>query len=127
MRSFAIFLAFVIILSIPGAFATSPHNVRCDGRLVEWSADEYLGEDAGKHAYFTWNSTSLFLAWNGTAWNGEGDLFMYINTTSGGSPYTMAWNGGAQQELPFAADYFLAVEEGFSVHLCRWSNGWNEI
>jgi len=128
-KIFVVLFLLILLMNLPNAKAerTTYHNIVCDGDLSEWTQDEYLGEDAYKQAYFTWNSSSIFLGWNGTAWNGEGDLFVYINTTAGGSANTYPWNSQSSHSLPFNADYFLAVEEGFSVHLYKYTTQWTEI
>ncbi|GEM_PF-89476 len=127
MREMSYVLIIIVVLSsIPVVQATTPHTIKCDGDLSDWSADEFLGNDSGKSAYLTWNETSMFLAWNGTAWDSEGDLFVYFNTTSGGTNETKAWNSQSKHILPFKADYFLAVEKGFDVHLYSWSGSWTE-
>ncbi len=120
-------ILLIIISGIPYTSAKTYHSIVCDGKLNDWSSDEYLGEDAYKEAYLTWNSTSLFFAWNGTAWDNEGDLFIYLNTSLGGSTASYSWNGISSHVLPFAADYFLAVEKGFDVHLYSWNSDWNEV
>ncbi|RLC71701.1 MAG: hypothetical protein DRI81_17365, partial [Chloroflexi bacterium] len=43
--------------------------------------------------YATWNADALRMAWEGANWDYEGDLFIYLDTTSGGAetlytPYT---------------------------------------
>ncbi|NPA74767.1 MAG: extracellular solute-binding protein [Euryarchaeota archaeon] len=116
-----------ILYNIPSAKAASFHSITCDGNLADWAKDEYLGDDFSKDAYFTWNATSLFVGWNGTDWSTEGDLFIYFNTSAGGSTHTIAWNSQASHTLPFAADYSLIVEKGFDVHLYKWDSNWTDI
>ncbi|MDP6845315.1 MAG: hypothetical protein QF722_07200, partial [Candidatus Thalassarchaeaceae archaeon] len=60
----------------------------------------------------TWNDTHLFLGWSGTDWASptEGaDMFVYLNTSEGGSPISKDWN--LAQTLPFAADHAFVLED----------------
>ena len=57
----------------------------------------------------TWDESHLFIGWSGTDWASESDgadLFIYLNTTEGGTPLSKDWN--LAQTLPFAADHALS-------------------
>ncbi len=78
--------------------------------------------------YLTWDSATLRIAWTGADWDAQGDLFLYLDTGSGGS--TAAYNpyGAAPViTLPddhggaMAADYLIVVEDDQTAELRRWS------
>ncbi len=69
--------------------------------------------DAAQAFYTTWDADTLRMTWTGANWNDDGDLFIYLDTTLGGSdraynPYgtddtlvylpSTAGNGGASRD-----------------------------
>ena len=112
MRRLALLLV-VILLSPMLASAATPETIQADGDTGDWSADSLQETDANAVTFrLTWDDTHLHLAWEGTDWasTGEGaDLFVYLNTSEGGSVLSDAWNG--QHTLPFAADHALVLED----------------
>ena len=111
----AFFLVFTMLspvfLGIMGA--STPNDIEINGEFDDWPSTTNMGVDAnGVSLHLTWNSTHLFVGWNGTNWasNDEGaDLFVYLNTTSGGSSLSKEW--GFSHVLPFAADYAFVLED----------------
>ncbi|MBT4924272.1 MAG: hypothetical protein HON16_00800, partial [Euryarchaeota archaeon] len=94
--------------------ASTPETMSIDGDLSQWSqTDSTLQTDSnGVSLLTTWDSENLYFAWNGTDWasTSEGaDLFIYFNTTSGGSVLSKDWNFA--HTLPFAADYGFVLED----------------
>ena len=116
MRIKAISLILLIFLQAMAGIATSstPETMVVDGELTEWSQpDSTLQTDSNGVSFLTtWDSENLYIAWNGTDWSSttEGaDLFIYFNTTSGGSVLSKDWNFA--HTLPFAADYGFVLED----------------
>ncbi len=80
--------------------------------------------------FLTWNQDGLRLSWLGGDWSAEGDLFLYFNTTSGGSsiaydPYTSTITNTLVY-LPFQADYLLYIsmddeESSSNAALLNWN------
>ncbi len=93
--------------------ASTPTDILIDGDMSDWLQSTEMGVDENDVSlHLTWNSTHLFVGWNGTDWasNDEGaDFFVYINTTSGGTSISKEW--GYSHVLPFAADYALVLED----------------
>ncbi len=104
---------FITPIFVGLSSASTPDEITIDGDASDWPNSTLMGEDEnGVSLYLTWNSTHLFVGWNGTDWasNEEGaDLFVYLNTTSGGTSLSKEW--GLSHVLPFAADYALVLED----------------
>jgi hypothetical protein len=73
----------------------------------------------------TWDDSSLRLAWSGANWGGDGDLFVYIDSGSGGAtalsnPYQ---GPAAAIGLPtsFGADWLVWVRDTRNATLMRWN------
>lgn len=100
-----------ILLGVSGA--ATPNDISIDGDPSDWPSSTDMGVDEnGVSLHLTWNSTHLFIGWEGTDWASteEGaDLFVYLNTTSGGTSLSKEW--GFSHVLPFAADYAFVLED----------------
>ena len=120
-------LVFMIATSafLPRYSATTPNSIGCNGQISDWAQDEKCGVRNGTEFYVTWNATHVFFAWNGTNLDGEGDLFIYLNTTVGGCNQTTDWSG--THTLPFLADYGYCVENAGYYALRSASSGWNDM
>jgi hypothetical protein len=87
--------------------------------------------------YLTWNDEALRLAWGGADWDGDGDIFIYFDTSAPGgartafNPYTATMSNNviglpAQNGRQLEADYMLWIEGGLASHaldavaLMRW-------
>ena len=114
-RANAVMLASLILLQVffGVVMASTPETIIIDGNLSEWSDDSLLQTDSNEVLFsVTWDSQNLYFSWNGTDWASvsEGaDLFIYFNTTSGGSVLSKEWNFA--HTLPFAADYGFILED----------------
>jgi alpha-amylase/alpha-mannosidase (GH57 family) len=112
MRRLSIFLVALLLLPLLATAAT-PETITIDGDTSDWGADSLSVTDANAVTFrLTWDDDNLYLAWEGTDWasTDEGaDLFVYLNTSAGGSVLTDTWN--AQHTLPFAADHALVLED----------------
>ncbi len=111
-------ISAVLLLLVPvllGAVGgATPDDITIDGDLSEWDSDTLMDTSSSSIPSFrmTWNETHLFFAWHGTDWasTSEGaDLFVYLNTTDGGSPLSKQWN--LAQTLPFPADFAFVIED----------------
>ena len=93
--------------------ASTPDEISLDGDMTDWPSDSLQSTDSNSVTFrMTWNDTHLFLGWSGTDWEDldEGaDLFVYLNTSEGGSPLSKEWD--LSQTLPFAADYAFVMED----------------
>jgi len=124
----ALGIVLVLCLTVLNTHALTPHSITIDGNLDEWNADEYMGTVNGAKLYITWDAQNIYFAWNGTDFGTEGDLFIYMNTTSGGTYTGKEWYG--THTLPFEADYLFWVENGAqstNYGLDRYTNAWNTI
>ena len=70
--------------------AVTPDEITLDGDMGDWDGDTLQSTDSNSVTFrMTWNETHLFLGWSGTDWASESDgadLFVYLNTSEGGSP-----------------------------------------
>jgi hypothetical protein len=80
--------------------------------------------------YLSWQADALRLAWHGANWNNDGDLFIYLDTTSGGAaelynPYTVTTTITLPTEngSQLTADYLIQVEDDQNVTLLKWDGG----
>ncbi|CAI8245825.1 MAG: Uncharacterised protein [Methanobacteriota archaeon] len=114
-RANAVMLVLIITLQAFFGIVSSstPETITIDGDISEWSTESLLQTNSNGITYsVTWDSENLYFSWNGTDWASlsEGaDLFIYFNTTSGGSVLSKDWNFA--HTLPFAADYGFVLED----------------
>ena len=109
--------------------ASTPDDIILDGEMSDWPNDSLESTDSNSVTFrMTWNSTHLFIGWSGTDWSSvdEGaDLFVYLNTSEGGSPLSKEWS--LSQTLPFAADYAFVLEDSsYSALQTYDGTGWVE-
>ena len=116
MRIKAFTLTMLIFLQAMSGVssAVTPETMIIDGDLAQWSETEStLQIDSNSvRLMATWDTENLYFAWNGTDWSStiEGaDLFIYFNTSLGGSVLSKNWNYA--HTLPFAADYGFVLED----------------
>lgn len=79
--------------------------------------------NAEQNFYASWNAEALRLAWQGANWSADGDLFIYLDTQTGGT--TTAFNPNPDSTLitlpdAMTADYLLWVRDAQSAFLLRW-------
>ena len=129
MRSKAVFLVLIFLASLFGGFVQgqTPEDITVDGDYSDWSADALMATDGnGIDFRLTWNSTHLFVGWDGTDWKStdEGaDLFVYLNTSEGGSVLARDW--GFAHTLPFAADHgFVLEDDTYFQHVAYDGSAW---
>ena len=74
----------------------------------------------------TWDRQALRLAWTGANWNGDGDLFIYLDTGAGGTNSTFTPDSVAATDaavtLPpdMLADALIWVQDASTAVLLRW-------
>jgi hypothetical protein len=92
------------------------------------NAASLLAPDGGPTAapqrlFATWDAQALRLRWSGAAWDGDGDLFVYLDAAGGGATTAHNPYGGAETvRLPagMAADYAVWVRGAGDGELLRW-------
>ncbi len=103
--------------------AATPATINAtDGNMAEWPSDSNMGTRAGATFYFTFNDNALYFGWDGSDWASTtmgADLFIYLNTTDGGSSTTTDWSG--KHNLPFLADYAFCLENSNYYVLRKWN------
>ena len=115
MRATAVFIVLLFCLQAGMGFvsATTPETITVDGDVSEWSTDTEMATDSnGVSLHVTWDADNFYVAWTGTDWasaSDGADLFIYFNTSEGGSVLSKDWNFA--HTLPFAADYGFALED----------------
>ena len=115
MRSKALFLVSLIFFQafLGITSASTPQTIDIDGDISDWSQDTLLQTNSnGVDFSVTWDNENLYFLWEGTDWASEvegADLFLYFNTSLGGSVLSKDW--GFAHTLPFAADYGFVLED----------------
>jgi len=88
--------------------------------------------------YASWDATALRLTWQGANWDTDGDLFIYLDTKTGGAeeaynPYSATLTntsiylpGNSPDGSPFVsnlmrADYLVWVKDATTAQLMRWN------
>jgi len=126
LRAAALMAAFFIFGVCSVSFATTYNSINCDGDWTDWQGDEHMDEDAGSHFYITWYSTSIYFRWDGSNWETDGDMFIYIATsTFDGTMTSVNWNG--TQTLPDNMHYAFCVDSGTVKDLYEYSGGWSTV
>ena len=95
--------------------------------------------------YASWKQNALRLAWTGANWNGDGDLFVYLDTGAGGAtslynPFPLGTDGqqsGREEnatsvpvQLPagFNAAYVVWLHDANTATLLHWNgSGWTSV
>jgi hypothetical protein len=101
-------------------------------REVSRNAPPGASLNAIQRFHATWNESTLRLTWSGANWDADGDLFVYLDTTSGGAtgafnPYP-ATNPTIGLPASLAADYLIWVEDGSTASLQGWTGtGWATV
>jgi hypothetical protein len=74
--------------------------------------------------YTSWDATAMRFTWSGANWDGDGDLFIYLDTKAGGSttaynPYTITQPMIALGSV--VADNLLWVKDSSTAQLWQWT------
>ena len=114
----------------PTAEATTYHTITIDGDMKDWAIDENIAsQPTGVNLYFTWDASYLYVGWKGTDFSAENmgaDLFLYFDTTAGGTTNSLDWY--SVHTLPFEADYAFCIEASSYYGLKGYSSGtWNDV
>lgn len=87
------------------------------------------GTNYGTQQLFAgWNASHLRLRWNGVNVDGNGDLYFYLGTATGGS--TDLFNPFGPDDpgvLPFAADHVIHVSSSLTATLYTAGSGWTAV
>ncbi len=91
-------------------------------------ADRRAAGDHSQRLYATWDQAALRLAWTGTTWSGDGDLFVYLDTGPDGTsslynPAGATEGGLALSNSAMGADVLVWVQDAHTATLLRWDGG----
>jgi len=94
-------------------------------------ASELAATHAVQRLYAGWDDRAMRLAWQGAIWGVSEDLYIYLDTATGGAGavYTQGMPAGQPDlRLPtgFAPDYLLRVDDLQNISLLHW-NGSNWV
>ncbi|HSH04040.1 MAG TPA: LamG-like jellyroll fold domain-containing protein [Anaerolineae bacterium] len=114
------------VYDVPWGGALQSLNFSIDGMMDiahnEWlTATELLGEDerpeTTQKLYATWDAYSTFLAWQGAAWDEDGELWLYWDVIDGAGTNQPVSGTVA---LPFAADHAVRVTDSENIANKSW-------
>jgi len=54
-------------------------------RRIDRTMPDHATRGTPQALYSTWDSRGIRIAWTGADWNNDGDLFIYLDTVSGGT------------------------------------------
>jgi hypothetical protein len=127
------------IAAMEGGLGGRPYQGWMRSGCTQISADREINRNAPEggslnevqEMYATWNSEALRLTWTGANWDSEGDLFIYLDTRSGGAttvhnPYSDTApiiSLPAQAGKQLQADHLILVEDSATAWLLEWSGG----
>ncbi|WP_299645309.1 LamG-like jellyroll fold domain-containing protein [uncultured Chloroflexus sp.] len=106
---------------LDGACALVGQNSALARRASELAATRDV-----QRLYASWDDRALRVAWRGAIWGASEDLYLYLDTATGGAPavYTQGMPAG-QPDLrfpgTFAPDYLLRVDDAQTISLLRWN------
>ncbi len=110
----------------PGWQQTMCNQIGVDTRVADHALAGASLSDP-QTLYAAWDAEGLRLAWTGANWSVHGDLFVYLDTRSGGSattydPYSTLSD---TVTLGMSADYAIWVQDDDTATLLRWNgSGW---
>ena len=125
-----------------GPFAGQPYRewmqtsctlLGTDSRVLDWVQPGNI-LDSAQSLYATWDHNNLRLTWTGANWDVSGDLFVYLDTVSGGSylahnPYPATQNNSllllpaVTPQSAFFADYAIWIQDSQTATLLKWNEG----
>jgi YVTN family beta-propeller protein len=115
----------VVDLAYHGWHDDECNLVGADRELAHY-ADPYATRNDVQQMYASWDASALRLSWRGANWDGDGDLFVYLDTVNGGSTVARdPYESGPVITLPdpFAADFLVQVEDSHTASLWAWKDG----
>ena len=94
--------------------------------LISTDAELHLHDDAApvQRLHTSWNASTLRLAWTGANWDLDGDLFVYLDTTTGGAAALydpFATGGSLTFPASFAPDWLVWVQDAATAALLQWN------
>lgn len=122
---------FIADLNYHGWMQNTCAQIGAD-REVSRNAPAGAALNAVQRLYAAWSADALRLTWTGANWDTDGDLFIYLDTTTGGAltafdPYTKT-SPVIGLPPPMAADYLIWIEDGRMASLRQWTGAsWSVI
>ncbi|MCK4256684.1 hypothetical protein KAX35_07330 [candidate division WOR-3 bacterium] len=106
--------------------ANTPSSWVMDTSTTDWfTSTELIDTRNSDELYMTWDHDELYTGYKGANWNTDGDLFVYIDSKSGGASKSYNWAGYGTHNFPsgFSADYVLCVENPGAYSLKKYVSG----
>jgi hypothetical protein len=108
-----------------------PHAV--DGLMDYSPAEELLdslasdptygGDGQLDYLYFSWDDSTLYMAYESNDFNAAGDFFVYFDSDTGGTRLSTDWYVVHEFPPSFRADYAVCLESGFVHDKRTWNAG----
>lgn len=100
------------------------HSITPDGNFDEWTPDEMLGFREGYKFYFTFDEDYLYFGFDRRDTNN--DMFIALDTRSGGSTISTDWNGIHNYSVNM--DFIIAIEDESYSYIRAWNgSAWKDI
>jgi hypothetical protein len=87
---------------------------------------EYGGDGQMDYLYFSWDDSTLYLAYEFNDFNSDGDLFVYFDSDTGGARTSTDWYVVHEFPPSFWADYAVCLEGGSWQDKRSWNAGSQE-
>lgn len=72
----------------------------------------YGGDGQHDYLYFSWDDSTVYLAYESNDFNANGDFFVYFDSDTGGTRFSTDWYVVHQFPPSFQADYAVCLESG---------------
>ena len=95
------------------------------GELMDSLASdvEYGGDGQLDYLYFSWDDSTLHIAYEHNNFSGNGDFFVYFDSDTGGTRLSTDWYVVHEFPPSFRADYAVCLESGFVHDKRTWNAG----
>ncbi|ABY36688.1 MAG TPA: hypothetical protein DEF43_10955 [Chloroflexus aurantiacus] len=83
--------------------------------------------------YAAWGDRAIRLAWHGAIWDNSNDLYLYLDTATGGTtaPYSQGMSSGQPDlRLPtgFSPNYLIRIDDSTTMSLLSWNGtSWTSV
>jgi hypothetical protein len=105
--------------------SVSPHTVHIAGNYVKDFSNKFelLNKRNDDSLFVTWDGSYFYVGFSRCDFRDSGDLFIYLDTKSGGTDSTMGYNGSSGRsyfDCTFRPDYLFILEDNTISYYKKW-------